>query len=65
MHALFLIGFIPFFFLFVMLGLAAIIMVVSAAVEFPLLLLGVVAIGVVIHFLSKVGKNQDVLCGQM
>ncbi len=65
MHALFLIGLIPFLFLFIVLGLAALIMVASVVMEFPLLLLGVVGLGLVSHFLSKISKKQEVLCGQM
>ncbi len=63
MHALFLLGLIPFLLLFVLLCLAALIIVVSAVVEFPLLLLGVVSLGLVIHSLSKPSKKQELVCG--
>ncbi len=65
MHALFLIGVIPFLVLFAVLGLATLMMVASVAVEFPLLLLCVVGIGLVSHFLSNLSKKREVLCGQM
>ncbi len=65
MHALLLIGIIPFLVLFAVLGLAALMMVASVAVEFPLLLLGVVGIGLVSHFLSNLSKKREVLCEQM
>ncbi len=63
MHALFLFGLIPFVFLFAVLGLAALLMLVSAVVEFPLLLLGVFGLGLIMHFLPKSIKTQEPLCG--
>ncbi len=58
MHALFLILFIPFVFLFAVFGLTALVMVVSVAVEFPLLLLGVVGLGLVSRFLSNLSQKR-------
>lgn len=63
MQALLLIGVIPFLILFAVLGLVALIMVASVIVEFPLILLGAAALGLVNHYLSSPGK--EVLCEQM
>jgi hypothetical protein len=65
MHALFLIGLMAPLILFAVLSLAALIMVAVAVVEFPLVFLGVVGLGLGSHFLSALSKQQEVLCEQI
>jgi len=63
MQALLLIGIIPFLFLFAVLILAALIIVTSVLVEFPLVLLVAAVLGLAGYYVSNQGK--EVLCEQM
>jgi hypothetical protein len=66
MPILFLIGIIPFFVLFAVLGLAALILMATAVVEFPLVLLVAVGLGLAArHVLPSLGKKREVLCEPM
>jgi 4-hydroxybenzoate polyprenyltransferase len=63
MQALLLIGVIPFLFLFAVLILAALIIVTSVLVEFPVVLLGAAILGWAGYYVFNQGK--EVLCEQM
>lgn len=69
MHVLLLIGIIPFVLLFLAMGFFALMLVVSAIVEFPvtvLLLITLIALGLVGRkVLPNLNKKQHALCEQM
>jgi hypothetical protein len=54
--------FIPFTVLFAALGGAVLILLAAVTLEFPLVVLGALGLGLVIHALSKLSKNREVAC---
>lgn len=65
MHALTLIAILPFLFLFTAVGLVALLLVATALVEFPWIVLVAAGIAGLSHHLSALGKRQQSPCKQV
>ncbi|MVF24985.1 hypothetical protein EVC37_25830 [Methylocaldum sp. BRCS4] len=66
MHILLLLAIIPFLVLIATLGFFVLMVIASAVVEFPLVLLVAVGLGVVIRrALPNLSKKRDTLCESM
>lgn len=65
MHFLLLVLIIPFGFLLALITLTFLMLVASVILEFPLVLLAAIGLGLLSHNLSKISSKPGVACEQM
>jgi hypothetical protein len=65
MHALLLIGIIPFFTLLAVMAFAVLILLSAVVLEFPLLLLAALALGIAGRYLENFQRKREILCEQI